>query len=141
MIVRKAPSPEISSIQSLSAPARLAAFREQRAPERAAPPPATSSCALVVLAVQRGLSRGGNRHEKGCWAALRVDLYTVPGTWYPGLVPGLARRYVPAGAYQLVTTLRVRPEHDRAQSRAIALRSPASERPSDHNRYSPDIHP
>eukprot|EP00964_Phaeocystis_antarctica_P089844 scaffold57397_cov71-Phaeocystis_antarctica.AAC.1 len=36
--------------------------------------------------------------------------------------------------------LPVRPEHDRAQSCAIALRSPASERPSDANRYSPDIH-
>ena len=37
-------------------------------------------------------------------------------------------------------TVPVRPEHDRAQSCAIALRSPASERPSDLNRYSPDIH-
>eukprot|EP00964_Phaeocystis_antarctica_P036129 scaffold20650_cov74-Phaeocystis_antarctica.AAC.1 len=36
--------------------------------------------------------------------------------------------------------LPVRPEHDRAQSCAIALRSPASERPSDSKRYSPDIH-
>ena len=36
--------------------------------------------------------------------------------------------------------LPVRPEHDRVQSCAIALRSPASERPSDLNRYSPDIH-
>ena len=35
--------------------------------------------------------------------------------------------------------LRVRPEHDQAQSCAIALRSPASERPSDLSRYSPDI--
>eukprot|EP00964_Phaeocystis_antarctica_P077289 scaffold47932_cov30-Phaeocystis_antarctica.AAC.1 len=36
--------------------------------------------------------------------------------------------------------LPVRPEHDRVQSCAIALRSPACERPSDPNRYSPDIH-
>ena len=36
--------------------------------------------------------------------------------------------------------LPVRPEHDRVQSYAIALRSPASERPSDLNRYSPDMH-
>ena len=41
--------------------------------------------------------------------------------------------------------LRVRPEHDRAQSCAIGLRSPASERPSHvisyhRDRYSPDIH-
>eukprot|EP00964_Phaeocystis_antarctica_P067677 scaffold40957_cov63-Phaeocystis_antarctica.AAC.1 len=43
------------------------------------------------------------------------------------------------GPYLLVR-VPVRPEHDRAQSCAIALRSPASERPSDLNRYSPDIH-
>eukprot|EP00964_Phaeocystis_antarctica_P069733 scaffold42406_cov59-Phaeocystis_antarctica.AAC.2 len=30
--------------------------------------------------------------------------------------------------------------HDRVQSCGIALRSPASERPSDLNRYSPDMH-
>eukprot|EP00964_Phaeocystis_antarctica_P075689 scaffold46736_cov60-Phaeocystis_antarctica.AAC.3 len=40
------------------------------------------------------------------------------------------------GPYLLVR-VPVRPEHDRAQSCAIALRSPASERPSDLNRNSP----
>eukprot|EP00964_Phaeocystis_antarctica_P098070 scaffold64123_cov54-Phaeocystis_antarctica.AAC.1 len=43
-------------------------------------------------------------------------------------------------AAYLLVRVPVRPEHDRAQSCAIALRSPASERPSDPNRYSPDIH-
>ena len=43
------------------------------------------------------------------------------------------------GPYLLVR-LRVRPEHDRVQSCAIALRSPASERSPDLKRYSPDIH-
>ena len=41
--------------------------------------------------------------------------------------------------YYLLVRLRVRPEHDRVQSCAIALRSPASERSSDLiKRYSPD---
>ena len=44
------------------------------------------------------------------------------------------------GPYLLVR-VHVRPEHDRVQSCAIALRSPASERSSDLKRYSPDIHP
>ena len=43
------------------------------------------------------------------------------------------------GPYLLVR-LRVWPERHLAQSCAIALRSPASERPSDLKRYSPDIH-
>ena len=43
------------------------------------------------------------------------------------------------GPYLLVR-LRVRPERHRAQSCAIALRSPAPERSSDLKRYSPDIH-
>ena len=44
------------------------------------------------------------------------------------------------GPYLLVR-LRVRPERHRAQSCAIALRSPAPERSSDLKPYSPDIHP
>jgi hypothetical protein len=40
----------------------------------------------------------------------------------------------------LLVRLRVWPERHLAQSCAIALRSPASERPSDLKRYSPDIH-
>ena len=51
-----------------------------------------------------------------------------------------ATRTARHGPYLLVR-LRVRPEHDRVQSCAIALRSPASERSSDLKRYSPDIHP
>jgi hypothetical protein len=43
------------------------------------------------------------------------------------------------GPYLLVR-VRVRPERHRAQSCAIALRSPAPERSSDLKRYSPDIH-
>ena len=46
-------------------------------------------------------------------------------------------RFLLYGSTQvLLVRVRVRPEHDRAQSCAIALRSPASERPSDVN----DIH-
>eukprot|EP00964_Phaeocystis_antarctica_P135897 scaffold100291_cov61-Phaeocystis_antarctica.AAC.4 len=44
------------------------------------------------------------------------------------------------GPYLLVRVT-VRPEHDRAQSCAIALRSPASERPSDLNRSKQSITP
>ena len=40
----------------------------------------------------------------------------------------------------LLVRLRVWPERHLAQSCAIALRSPVSERPSDLKRYSPDIH-
>ena len=50
-----------------------------------------------------------------------------------------ATRTARHGPYLLVR-VRVRPEHDRVQSCAIALRSPASERSSDLKRYSPDIH-
>ena len=41
----------------------------------------------------------------------------------------------------LLVRVPVRPEHDRAQSCAIALRSPASEKPSELKRNSPDMHP
>jgi hypothetical protein len=61
------------------------------------------------------------------------------------LLSGAAAAKTPAtstarhGPYLLVR-VRVRPELHRAQSCAIALRSPAPERSSDLKRYSPDIH-
>ena len=61
---------------------------------------------------------------------------------YPA--PSTAARHVlsPLSFFELVGSLvrlRARPERHREQS-SIALRSPASERPSDLERYSPDIH-
>ena len=77
------------------------------------------------------------------WLPARVmsDLRTFPD----GIPSGAAAAKTPAtpptarhGPYLLVR-LRVRPERHRAQSCAIALRSPAPERSSDRKRYSPDI--
>ena len=56
-----------------------------------------------------------------------------------GVVLSLADKQRRAAAYLLVR-VRVRPEHDRVQSCAIALRSPTSKRSPDEKRYSPDIH-
>ena len=60
---------------------------------------------------------------------------------YPAVrsLPKLPRPLRPEAEY-LIVELPVRPVGDQAQSLVIALRSPATKRSSDLNRYSPDIH-
>jgi len=106
----------------------------------------------IDLHVRTYLGTGpASRHGLGAQPGIRSFADPCNGfqpgwcAFFPDGIPsGAAAAKTPAtstardGPYLLVR-VRVRPEHDRAQSCAIALRSPASERPSDLNRYSPDI--
>eukprot|EP00964_Phaeocystis_antarctica_P099917 scaffold65675_cov85-Phaeocystis_antarctica.AAC.5 len=87
-------------------------------------------------------SLGHDRSRIPAMASSQGDVRSSPMA-YPAVRP-LPKLPLPlrpeTGPRPLSSSTCVRPEHDRAQSCAIALRSPASERPSDLNRYSPDIH-
>ena len=104
------------------------------------------------LAVQKSMGFTGDQAEVDAFAQQNpqaVAQYQTPDVPYSfpdGTPSGAAAAQTPASTltardadYPPVQLL-VRPERHRAQSCAIALRSPASERSPDLNRYSPDIH-
>ena len=93
----------------------------------------------------------GSRHGLGAQPGMRSlripamassqgDVRSSPMA-YPAVrsLPKLPRPLRPEAEY-LIVELPVRPVGDQAQSLVIALRSPATKRSSDLNRYSPDIH-
>ena len=101
----------------------------------------TLQCSLTDIVQVAPSSSTGRSDDGSCFtASSQGDVRSSPMA-YPAVrsLPKLPLPLRPEAEY-LIVGLLVRPVGHQAQSLAIALRSPATKRSSDLNRYSPDIH-